>query len=288
MRTLFEEVYRSANDNHKAYMEMAEVVRVQNVADYIYSLEQEYFNVTSDFPNLAPPFPVFWMEFSIPDKLYDGERFRDVEWHDTRFGFLFMSQEIGEDNLYWDIDIVGFIKPGGKAREDGRGEAIEVFHWDVGIDKNGGVAKDFSFRAPHKANLTTEERLEIEVQAEGWAYNMLCPCLLAISFLHCKNVHIISHSPRVAGRRPRRYEPKIRFHTLQIEPMKKILRDEGGSEKTGIKHALHICRGHFKDFTKGKGLFGRYKEIYWWDSQVRGSGIKGAVLKDYSVDKPAE
>ena len=70
--------------------------------------------------------------------------------------------------------------------------------------------------------------------------------------------------------------------------MKKVLREEGKSEETGLKHALHICRGHFKDYRDGKGLFGRYKDIYWWESQVRGNGEHGVVLKDYNVNEPSE
>ena len=73
------------------------------------------------------------------------------------------------------------------------------------------------------------------------------------------------------------------FKTLEIEPMKRILRTEGQSEKTGLRQALHICRGHFKDYSKGGGLFGKYKGLYWWESQVRGSVSEGTIVKDYSV-----
>ena len=41
-------------------------------------------------------------------------------------------------------------------------------------------------------------------------------------------------------------------------------------------------RGHFKDYSV-KGLFGKYKKVYWWDSQVRGEVIGGVVDKDYRV-----
>lgn len=280
MKTLFEDVYRTASDYHKSYMETAEVIYIQNVADYLYSLEKEYVDMVKDFPNVAPPFPCFWMEFSIPQRLYDGQTMRDIEWYGTRFGFLFTNEEIGEDDLFWEMRATGFVSPGGDAARH-PGEVMDSFRWEIEIDKDGKIRRDV-FGVPSELSLTVEEQMELESQAEAWSWNMLCPCLLAISFLHCKNVSIVSHEPP-AKRSARRNRPKIRFHTLHIEPIKRILKTEGGAEETGIKHALHICRGHFKDFTKGKGLFGRYKEIYWWDSQVRGSGIKGAVLKDYEV-----
>ncbi len=44
----------------------------------------------------------------------------------------------------------------------------------------------------------------------------------------------------------------------------------------------------FKDFSKGKGLFGKYKDVFWWDSQVRGRVDQGVVLKDYAIDQPSQ
>jgi hypothetical protein len=67
--------------------------------------------------------------------------------------------------------------------------------------------------------------------------------------------------------------------------MKKILHYEGHSNKTGLTKAIHICRGHFKDFSKGSGLFGKFKGMYWWESQVRGNFAAGVALKDYEIDK---
>jgi hypothetical protein len=40
---------------------------------------------------------------------------------------------------------------------------------------------------------------------------------------------------------------------------------------------MHICRGHFKDYREGRGLFGKYHQLVWHPSLVRGT--KG--------DKPA-
>ena len=46
--------------------------------------------------------------------------------------------------------------------------------------------------------------------------------------------------------------------------------------------ALHICRGHFKDFSN-HGLFGKYRGTYWWPMHTRGSSDNGLVVKDYRV-----
>jgi hypothetical protein len=114
----------------------------------------------------------------------------------------------------------------------------------------------------------------------------LAPQLLALSFLHCKNVIVKTDSPSQRQQKRRVKDgrmPMVAFHTLVIKPMQTILQHEGEIGAVGLARALHICRGHFKDFTKGRGLFGRSKGLYWWDPQVRGSLSKGLTLKDYRV-----
>jgi len=113
--------------------------------------------------------------------------------------------------------------------------------------------------------------------------------MLAVSFLHCKNVVIIKNEPKKPKKmRSKRGESSERvptFHTLDIRPLRDILRKEGQVETTGLKRAVHICRGHFKDYRAGGGLFGRYKDVFWWDSQVRGGGEDkgGEPDKDYNI-----
>ena len=115
--------------------------------------------------------------------------------------------------------------------------------------------------------------------------------LLTVQFMHCKNVRKIENDPnteiprRVRSHWEKKGKPPLtKYYTLEIEPLKKILKTEGDIEKNGLKLALHICRGHFKDFSDGKGLFGKYKGLYWWDSQVRGHKEYGEVVKDYNVN----
>ena len=57
----------------------------------------------------------------------------------------------------------------------------------------------------------------------------------------------------------------------------------------GAKKALHICRGHVKDFRRSeKGLFGKYRDLYWWESHVRGTAKAGMVYSDYEVKSPTK
>jgi hypothetical protein len=275
MKTLYEEA-------RKIFPEIngAEVIHIQNVADYLFSLEKEYESVVSNIPNIAPPFPCFWMEFTLADTLYDGRQMRENDIAPgARFGFIFESVKDSEQGeAFWKTKIRMFSSISGYIQKS--------FLFKIEIDKEG-QGLSYSIGLPPDTEVPLAERLSMEAEADNWAWSMLHPALLAVAFLHCKNVNLITNEPRkVSSRRASQRASKIRFHTLQIEPMKKILHDEGRIHETGIKHALHICRGHFKDFSKGKGLFGKYQGMYWWDSQVRGRGEVGAVVKDYNVNNP--
>lgn len=65
--------------------------------------------------------------------------------------------------------------------------------------------------------------------------------------------------------------------------MKKVLRTEGQSETTGLKRALHICRGHFAHYGDDKPLFGKYTGTFWRPMHARGKVEQGVVVKDYKI-----
>ena len=116
--------------------------------------------------------------------------------------------------------------------------------------------------------------------------NQLMPALFAISLMHCKNVRVEQVDPppalsRKAARRGGR--PLVRYHVLEIGPMRRILDGEGAARTNGLGHALHICRGHFKTFTEEAPLFGKHVGAYWWHDVARGSPRQGVVASDYQV-----
>jgi len=108
---------------------------------------------------------------------------------------------------------------------------------------------------------------------------------LALNFLHCKNVHSIENPHQLIRAARRRGETTYfeKYYILQIEPMKKILNEQGQAQTKGLKYALHICRGHFKTYDR-KGLFGKYKGNFWWSSMVKGDPTIGKIKKDYQIN----
>ncbi|MGL4612296.1 MAG: hypothetical protein ACRCYY_21905 [Trueperaceae bacterium] len=110
--------------------------------------------------------------------------------------------------------------------------------------------------------------------------------LLAFTFANCKNVTTQDHPvpPKVAKKRiASGKHPGVTYKTLVIDPMKEVLKTEGGIETNGLKKALHICRGHFKTYTADKPLFGKVTGTFWHPMHVRGSKEHGEVKKDYKI-----
>lgn len=107
----------------------------------------------------------------------------------------------------------------------------------------------------------------------------------AFTFMNCKNVEVVEKKPSnlEKNRMKKKKLPALSIYTLDIRPVKKFMESEGRVSTEGYTKALHTCRGHFKDFRNGRGLFGKHRDVYWWGPQLRGSQSAGAVEKDYRV-----
>jgi hypothetical protein len=112
--------------------------------------------------------------------------------------------------------------------------------------------------------------------------------LLAISFCHCKNVSI-----RAAGEVPEKLAkrqrergrlPGLAYKVLEIGGIKTALGRARAEHATGLRRALHICRGHFALYAEN-GLFGKYRGRFWIPQHLRGEIEQGAVEKVYDVRK---
>ncbi len=120
-------------------------------------------------------------------------------------------------------------------------------------------------------------------------YALLRPMLLAVCFLHCRNVTTRAVAPEAKVNRARARRGKPPLHTyrvLEINPMAGVLATEGNVRSDGLARALHICRGHFKTYAE-RPLFGQLRGTWFWRDHARGTPAAGVVEKDYAVNAPA-
>jgi hypothetical protein len=250
------------------------ILLIDNVADFYYhGSDQEFWDLRRDFPNLAPPFPAFWCEHRMATEIYSKEK-----------GTTNLASKLGTNGKIGAL--IHSIDP---AKARGEGQLPPGTHWilwaELFIDY--GRQGDFP-TGPHGSvffYLDADGALLDRPWMQGFARDedaeqmrslmtFFYPSLLAISFLHCKNVQIIENEvpkPLAKRYRERHGVTPCRYKTLVIEPLKQILRHEGGSHTVGLAKALHICRGHFRDYRQGRGLFGKYHQLVWTPSIVRGT-----------------
>lgn len=275
----------------------AEVFKIDNIAKYYFDLYEEKQWSVADFPNVAPPFDCYWMEF------------KGVDYWDTLDPELVPRQIHGKCFESCGV-LVRALMPNAKTLlfgENGNEVAVKwatqytfvVKHERFDVPKVSArviaaLNERGEFVGWDKPSQMQGEVFEDDISDEGksnllyfMARMILLPTFLATSFLHCKNVKQIvgEIAPKVA----KKYKAKtgrdlVQFKTLDIAPMRETLRRASAEDADmGLKRALHVCRGHFATYTADRPLFGKRVGTFWVPQHIRGKSEYGAVVKDYRL-----
>lgn len=264
----------------------ATAIIVDNVADFFWAgTDQEIWDLEEDFPCVAPPLPFFWAEYRMPKS---GVSSATGAFDLTSTGIDAVGALIagapGESGEGWDL--IGEIVV--KAH---RTIFFGMGGFRLAVDGTGRptprLGDGFSMMITRYDD--TLDGIDGRKNLQYILRTLLDPILLAICFLHCKNVilHAADVPPKLARAYARRHKRDlVSFHTIEIGPLRAVLASEGSQETVGLKRALHICRGHFATYSEERPLFGRIAGTIWVPAHVRGSRSEGLALKDYKVNRP--
>lgn|GEM_PF-3127150 len=278
---------------------------IDNVVNYFFTPTGDHTWGPMSFPNIAPPYPVFWMEGRDPNPA--PARSEMSLSHGLGIGALFVAY--GRD----DMEILDSgILAGGRAARDHLEPfaADENTRWVLSallFQQSPTVGRPPLYLGEIATRVCADGRPwtgpgELSLYCPSWPPELVAgidretlitatyyPMLLAISFLHCGNVVVQEAAPgRVYDRTARRRGEArpVRFHTLHIEALQRILRRaQADTPGVFLQQALHICRGHFKNY-ESSGLFGKHHGLYWWKDQTRGAASRGRVVKGYEISPP--
>jgi hypothetical protein len=279
------------------------VVAADNVCEYFFAgTPQEQWDFARDFPCLAPRLENFFVEMARPPVIRSEVHGQlSAEHLPLRWGFFFSSTDReGAAETFAGREVAGdpvegFLHP------QTRWVTACVWAHSAGSGRVGGAAVTALLAVGPAGELLAKPHFIITgvdlLAPDGrrevirGVQNLLMPALLTVSFLHCKNVAVTDHEPPEPTPRQRRHlegRQPVRYKTLDIFPMKAVLRREGNAEVTGLRRALHICRGHFARYAEGRPLFGRagLHGQFWIPQHVRGSKEAGEVRKGYRVHEP--
>jgi len=215
---------------------------ITNVDDYMSQFNKEW--TIKDFPNIRFPWEYLWAEYKFN---YCGieckKNIKNVGifgGHDNHLNIMGLAVFIEKDN--GNISLWGGL--------------------NLYLINNEWEFQTFS-KFPHLDEDTVSQAL----------FECVSTLFLAISFCHCKNISLISDPVPIKLNKSRIKKGKLpffRFNKIVIDPMKEILKREGQAEQTGLKRALHICRGHFATYTAEAPLFGKVTGTVWKPMHLRG------------------
>jgi len=271
-----------------------------------------------EYPCVAPPFPAAWFEWQWPQSAVEpGGKILHVARH--RDAVLLLAEDVhgwGEaaDLLAERVAAVS------------AGRSVPIFHqtpgtiaprwlcrlyliadyeddnllWTAGthfylVDRNGAVLPFAAY--PHPP-LSGEA---VGPPGSGMFYSVanaphdaaqihaaLHVALMTLVFANCRNVPVRETGTAPTKRGASRLgEPETRWKVLDIgwvERSAAVAGPEAG--ETIVQRAIHVCRGHFKSYEEGDGLFGRHHGLYWWSHQMRGNAAAGEIIKDYRMRPP--
>jgi len=256
----------------------AHAIDVQNVADWLWASEQEYWG-HEDVPCLAPPFPKVWIEWGRPPVVV----MRDHE------GAPMTPSSATDPALFWFPSRVGCLGTATQIPDGWRWNFLLVVQFPIAASP---CTSEFTLETDPQGTITTGR---YRIQTVGYANTqfalyvtgiMRMPALLGIAFMHCKNVQMVRYPEAdTTPKQVRRGLPMVRFSRIVVTPFRAAARRASGDAGVSLHRALHICRGHFKDYRKS-GLFGRTPGIFWWDTHVRGSAEAGVVMSSHEVRQP--
>ena len=203
---------------------------------------------------MRPPYPVTWIDFH-----YNGDK----------FGRLAMEFD---DAMY----VIPFCKIKGDETW-----TPQVFYFGF---RNGegylGVSALFSTEYIQGMSIKSD------IEKHAMSYHLTSGTLICNfnQLITCKNIGTVDNEPSDKlnkSRVKKGKQPIFTYKTLVIKPTSK--RQESLEAQGLWENRIHLCRGHFKEYSDEKPLFGKYTGRYWWQPSVRGRNTEGVVMKDYEV-----
>jgi hypothetical protein len=251
---------------------------ISDVADWWFrDSRDDAWRIADDIPCAAPPFPVIWMEYSAK-RIETAKGVIDFGAPFEVGGLAFTYR--GEQLDYWNVSWFIYVSI--------RKRIVHVAGCLLQLEPNFGAIEHFTYKAGNISRTYSPNGENKYPQFMGEPDPWVYPFIWATALTHAKNVHLVDDPLplAVAKRRQREGKPAITFKVLDIRSMRKQVASatEGGA--TGAKRAMHIVRGHFKDYRESGGLFGKHKGLFWWDTHVAGVDSERKVIKDYRIVPP--
>lgn len=284
---------------------------VNNVADWYFTeSDVEEYSLRDQFPSTTMPFPATFFEYRVPQSW--KVRGDNGEW---------VSAEVNNGGCYIGILMLQERLPdgySGNSLEENR--TISQVRMNLKEDPGcprfrqymaiyAGTKDDYTLATTATQYVDEEGKMmggpfhdvdpmiiekgkhksDIEAYSE-FIRVYAFPMFFATSLMTCKNVTLAEGQVREKDvkKTAKMGSRAFAFRTITVDALRKSIASGEHGAGHSVMTALRIGRGHWKDYTQGKGLFGRIKGRFWWDSFVTGddkiiTAIRIGDLRRYKV-----
>ena len=141
------------------------------------------------------------------------------------------------------------------------------------------------YRPPDANRMVSDRRILAATRYAIW--NVVEAIVSAFSLMHCRNVRTEEVVAPIALQRARSRRGKLplyRYHVLKVAPFGERIRGGGAPQlrPIGPLVAIHFVRGHFKEYSSERPLFGKLTGLWWWQPHLAGRARR-IVDKDYEI-----
>ncbi|MDX1421569.1 MAG: hypothetical protein R3322_00425 [Kiloniellales bacterium] len=145
---------------------------------------------------------------------------------------------------------------------------------------DGAMRTTWQSYGPSPVAAEEEEALAAEfLRTVGYAFTVLA----------CKNTRTVDVEPSEKlqrARRKRKKRPLVTYKTIEIDLSKTPSRyPRSAAPEAGAPVRQHRRRAHIRDYRKGKGLFGKYKGLFYVGPALVGSKEEGSIVTDYKLTR---
>lgn len=284
----------------RPWLDKAQCIEATNVAHYFdttyVGLGKDPAAWWNDLKCLVPPFEVFFVEWErphVPTALRMGVLFIacPAELADAALRTIIgehahtTPKKIAEFRtknpkwIYLTFDFLEFANPG---KRNVSGIRAPYHIGAVAVAEDGTM---LDFWLSHASGAITRHESETIGAAS-------MPAWTALAMLNCQNIDTVEHHVPEPFQRSRTRHgklPLVTYRTIQVN-LEKTPRSISADRLPDVDSEgnvrLHKKRGHMKDYRKGKGLFGKYKGLWYWGPTLGGDAAEGIVVSDYKIGKP--
>ncbi len=232
-----------------------------------------------EIPNIAPPYPKMWFEWDICPETDEKSVFFGA---DTRYGVYVKSESTPKG---WEIIFKCFSYTN-KSLNQSSLLLLEPLALKFNVSSDGHIPRnglDITYVVTGSATLLSPSS-NWDMLFDEMVPIYASPVLVALGLLHCKNIVQIEKGGKNPNIKNRRHRSKgTKHYILNVIPARNIKRTEYEQPANGSSQRIHFRRGHFKEYTSERPLFGKYVGAFWWEAHAAGNADIGEVKKDYRI-----